>query len=154
MQRGLLSEKMDHMAIMKKSWGLIPKILNGTKTAESRWYKNRIAPWDKIKSGDNLYFKNSGEPVTVKTRVVKVIQYPISNNKEALEIMKKHAQQDLGLKGIPDEVMGYIRNKSYAIFVFFDSAERIKPFEINKAGFGAMAAWITIDNINKIKKHD
>ena len=139
---------------MKKSWGLIPKILNGTKTAESRWYKNRIAPWDKIKSGDNLYFKNSGEPVTVKTRVVKVIQYPISNNKEALEIMKKHAQQDLGLKGIPDEVMGYIRNKSYAIFVFFDSAERIKPFEINKAGFGAMAAWITIDNINKIKKHD
>ncbi len=154
MQRGLLSEKMDHMAIMKKSWGLIPKILNGTKTAESRWYKNRIAPWDKIKSGDNLYFKNSGEPVTVKTRAVKVIQYPISNNKEALEIMKKHAQQDLGLKGIPDEVMGYIRNKSYAIFVFFDSAERIKPFEINKAGFGAMAAWITIDNINKIKKHD
>ena len=154
MQKGLLPEKIDHVAIMKKSWGLIPKILNRTKTAESRWYKNRIAPWDKIKSGDNLYFKNSGEPVTVKTRVVKVIQYPISNNKEALEIMKKHAQQDLGLKGIPDEVMGYIRNKSYAIFVFFDSAERIKPFEINKAGFGAMAAWITIDNINKIKKHD
>ena len=145
---------MDHVAIMKKSWGLIPKILNKTKIAESRWYKNKVAPWNKIKSGDNLYFKNSGEPVIVKARVTRVVQYAISSNKEALEIINKHAEQDLGLKEIPDEILEYIKNKNYAIFVFFDSVERIKPFDINKAGFGAMAAWITINNINKIKKHD
>ena len=58
----------NHIAIMKKSWGLIPKILDGTKTCESRWYRSRVAPWDKIRPGDNLYFKNAGEPVSIKTK--------------------------------------------------------------------------------------
>lgn len=142
---------MDHVAIMKKSWGLIPKILNGTKVAESRWYKSRIAPWNRIKKGHNLYFKNSAESVIVKTRVSKVIQYQVSNNRQALEIMKKHAQQDLGFKRIPAEILKYIQNKNYAIFIYFDSVKEIKPFNVDKTGFGSMAAWITINNINKIK---
>ncbi|GAI98948.1 unnamed protein product [marine sediment metagenome] len=142
---------MDHVAIMKKSWGLIPKILNRTKVAESRWYKSRIAPWNRIKKGHNLYFKNSGESVIVKTRVNKVIQYQVSNNREALEIMKKHAEKDLGFKKIPTEVLNYIQNKNYAIFIYFDSVKEIKPFNVDKTGFGSMAAWITINNINKIK---
>jgi len=142
---------VDHVAIMKKSWGLIPKILNGTKVAESRWYKSRIIPWNRIKKGDNLYFKNSGESVIVKTRVNKVIQYQMSNNKQALEIMKKHAEKDLGIKEIPSEILNYIKDKKYAVIVFFDRVEEIKPFNIDKTGFGAMAAWISINNINKIK---
>ena len=142
---------MDHVAIMKKSWGLIPKILNGTKVAESRWYKSRITPWNRIKKGHNLYFKNSGEAITVKTKVTKAIQYEVPNNSRALKIMKKHAEKDLGFKKIPPEVLNYIRNKNYAIFIYFDSVKEIKPFNVDKTGFGAMAAWITVNNINKIK---
>ena len=32
---------MEHVAIMKKSWGLIEKILSEEKTAESHWYKTK-----------------------------------------------------------------------------------------------------------------
>lgn len=145
---------MDHLAIMKKSWGLIPKILNKEKTAESRWYKSKITPWNRIGRGHNIYFKNSGESVTVKARVTKVIQYEISSNKEALEILKKYAKKDLGIKEAPPEILDYIKDKKYAVIVFFDKIEEIKPFKIDKTGFGAMAAWITVDNINKIKKND
>jgi len=144
--------KRDHIAIMKKSWGLVPKILDGTKTCESRWYKSKTVPWDRIQPGDNLYFKDSGEPITVKARVTKVLQYEIENSNHALEIMKKHGKTDLGLETIPEEIKDYTRNKNYAIFVFFDSVEKIKPFKIDKTGFGSQAAWLTIDNINKIKK--
>ncbi len=146
--------KRDHVAIMKKSWGLIPKILDGTRIAESRWYKSKITPWDRIHPGDNLYFKNSGEPVTVKTRVSKVLQYEIKNNDHALEVMKKHAKKDLGLEAIPREIKNYILNKNYAIFVFLDSVEKVKPFTIDKTSFGTMAAWITTDDINKIKRRE
>jgi len=66
---------MDHIAIMKKSWGLLPKILSGEKTCESRWYKFKRDPWDKVKEGDTLWFKDSGEPVSVKARVRKVSQF-------------------------------------------------------------------------------
>lgn len=52
---------MHHVAIMKPSWKLIPKILSGEKTIESRWYQTRRAPWNGIAAGDVVYFKDSGE---------------------------------------------------------------------------------------------
>ncbi len=147
---GILTH-MDHVAIMKKSWGLLPRILEGAKTIESRWYKARVAPWDRIRAGDTLYFKDSGEPVTVKTRVTKVLQFVVSSNDEALEIMKKIAKKDLGFSKIPQGVLDYISGKRYGILVFFDSVEEVEPFSINKAGFGMMSAWISIPNIRNIK---
>jgi hypothetical protein len=32
------------------------------------------------------------------------------------------------------------------------AVELIKPFEINKAGLGMMAAWLKTENIDRIKK--
>ena len=51
---------MHHIVIMKKRWGLIPKIVNGEKTIESRWYKNKVVPWNKITVGDKLFLKIPG----------------------------------------------------------------------------------------------
>lgn len=143
---------MDHVAIMTKSWGLIPKIISGEKTIESRWYKTKHAPWDRIKKGDILYFKNSGEPVTAIAKVTVVNQNEISNDKEVLSLMRKYSIQDLGVNEIPTEIKDYILGKRYAIFIHFNSVKSIKPFDIDKTGFGAMSAWITVNNINKIKK--
>lgn len=66
---------MEHIAIMKKSWGLLPKILSGEKKIESRWYMAKCTPWDRIETGDIVYFKDSGSPVTIKARVIKMIQF-------------------------------------------------------------------------------
>ena len=38
------------------------------------------------------------------------------------------------------------------IFIFLDRVQKIKPFEIDKTGFGAMAAWLIVDDLEKIKK--
>jgi ASC-1-like (ASCH) protein len=143
--------KRDHIAIMKRSWGLIPKILDGTKTCESRWYKSRIVPWDRIQPGDNLYFKDSGEPVTVKAKVKKVLQFEIEDSAHALEIIEKYAMRDLGIETVSESTKNYILNKRYAILIFFDSVEEIEPFAIDKTGFGSQAAWLTVDDINKIR---
>ena len=144
--------KRDHLAIMKKSWGLVPKILDGTKIAESRWYKSKITPWNRIHPGDDIYFKDSGEPVTARAKVSKVLQYEIKDNEHALEVMKKHAKKDLGLKTIPNEITDYASDKNYAIFIFLENAHEIAPFKIDKTGYGLMSAWITVDDIDKIKK--
>ena len=60
---------------MKKSWGLIGKIISGEKKIESRWYKSKRSPWGKIEKGDTVYFKDSGEPVSIKAKVKKVISF-------------------------------------------------------------------------------
>lgn len=144
---------MIHVAIMKKQWGLIPKILKGTKIVESRWYKTRRTPWNKVKKGDILYFKDSGHPVTVRSKVIDVKQYEIRNNYHALEIMQGYALADLGTSKIPQDVLNYITNKKYAIFVWFDFVEEITPFQIDKTGFGMQSAWLVVKNINKIQKN-
>lgn len=136
---------------MKKSWGLIPKIVSGGKTCEARWYKTKRAPWEVAHKGDHIYFKNGSEPVTVMAIVSKVYQYEVKGNTHALEIMKKHVLPDLGTNKISEDILKYISNKNYAMFLYFYNVKKIKPFEIDKSGFGSMAAWITIDDVNNIR---
>ena len=140
-----------HVAIMKKEWGLIPKILSGKKKAESRWYKTRRTPWNRIKTGDIVYFKDTGDPVTVKAEVSKVIQYQVKDNQHALKIMQKHARDDLGLDKVPGEISDYVRDKKYAIFIFLKNSQEIKPFRIDKTGYGLQAAWLTVEDIADLK---
>ena len=43
------------------------------------------------------------------------------------------------------------KNKKYCLLVFLSHPKQIEPFEIDKSGFGAMAAWLTVDNFDKVK---
>ncbi len=142
---------MEHIAIMKKSWKLIDKILSGEKTLETRWYKNKYPPWNLIKQGETVYFKDSGEPVTVRAKVLKILQFESLNDEQRLEILKKYIKEDTGAEEIPSEIKDYINNKNYCILIFLDNVEKIKPFFIDKEGFGIMSSWICIDNVEKIK---
>ena len=139
---------MEHIAIMRKSWGLTQKILSGEKTLEERWYKTKRVPWDMAKPGDNIYFKDSGQAVSIKAKIIKVLQFENLTPEKSEEIVKKYANADLGGKEITPEIKEYVSNKNYCIIVFFDNVEKIKPFEIDKTGFGAMSAWICVDDIN------
>jgi len=143
---------MEHLAIMKKSWRLTEKILSGQKKIESRWYKARFSPWDKIKSGETVYFKDSGEPVTIKAEVDKVIQLSDLTPDKVKEILYKYSQAiGLGLDSIP-ECYERFKEKKYCVLVFLKNPQNINPFDIDKSGFGIMSAWITVDNINRIKR--
>jgi len=143
---------MDHIAIMKKSWGLTAKVLTGEKIIEERWYKTKRAPFNIAKPGDTIYFKDSGEPVSIKAKITKVLQFENLTPEKSEEIARKYSKADLGQEEIPKEIKSYVSGKKYCIIVFFNNVEKIKPFEINKSGFGAMSAWLCVDNINKIKK--
>lgn len=123
---------MDHVAIMKKSLGFLPKIISGEKTIESRFYNSKRAPWGRVQSGDRIFFKNSGESVTVVAEVSKVL-YENPDKYISLICLEK----------LPE--------KKYPILIFLKDVKLIKPFNVSKKGFGAMTAWITVDNIDKIK---
>ena len=137
---------------MKKSWGLTEKILTGKKIVESRWYKAKYVPWNRINFNDTIYFKDSGEPVAVKARVIRVLQFDNLNPQKTEQILAKYGEADLGISHMMPEIREYVSGKNYCILVFFNNVEKIKPFDIDKTGFGVMSAWITIDNINKLKK--
>ena len=143
---------MEHLAIMRKSWGLTDKILNGQKKIESRWYSLKYKPWDCIKEGETIYFKDSGDPVRIKAEVSKVMQFADLTPKKVKEILNDYGKDD----GIEKEkIPGFFerfKDKKYCMLIFLKNPQEIKPFDVDKDGLGTMSAWITIDNISRIKK--
>ena len=138
---------MDHVAIMKKSWNLLDKILSGEKKIESRWYKTRRSPWNRINIGDNIYFKNSGEPVNISSKVKKVVQVSDLTYPKIDNILMKYGKDICIDKTWKDKLKG----KKYCILIFLYNVNNTEPFEISKKGFGSMASWITIDNIERLR---
>lgn len=142
---------MDHVAIMKKSWGLTEKILRGVKTIESRWYATRHRPWDRMHAGDIVYFKNTGEPVQVRTEVERVMQFADLTPHRVKEILTAHGER-IGIE--KDNIAKFYERcegKKYCILVFLKNIMAVKPFEIDKTGFGAMSAWLTVKSVASIK---
>jgi hypothetical protein len=140
---------MEHLAILDKKRKLLAKILAGEKTIESRWYMSRRVPWGRIRPGEQVYFKESGEPVSAKARVKEVLQFELDPQKE-LELIKRYGKQI----GMDEERLRHFVPKGarYCILVFLEDVRQIPPFDIDKTGFGLMAAWITTASIARLRK--
>ena len=143
---------MDHVAIMKKSWGLLPKILKGEKSIESRWYQTKRAPWNKIQPDETVYFKNSGEPVTIKATVGQVFQFEHLNPAKVSQILDRYSAADgIDLED-EEKFKNLFSNKNYCLLIFLKKVQKVLPFEIDKIGFGMMSAWLSVTNIDQIRK--
>jgi len=104
-----------------------------------------------IKSGEIIYFKDSGDPVTVKAEVDKVIQFSNLTPEKVKGILNKYGKANgLGIDKIP-EFFKMFKDKKYCMLIFLKNPQEIEPFEIDKSGFGVMSAWISITDVNKIK---
>ena len=142
---------MYHVAIMKKSRGLTQKILTGQKKIESRWYKLNYSHWGKIKKGEVVYFKDSGSPVSIKVDVEKIISFSNLKPEKVKQILDEYGNDDGIEKGKIPDFFELFKDKKYCLLIFLKNPEKIKPFEIDKTGFGMMSAWLTVDNIDKMR---
>ncbi|MFA6250285.1 MAG: ASCH domain-containing protein [Candidatus Shapirobacteria bacterium] len=142
---------MDHVAIMNRQAGLIDHILSGQKTIETRWYQNRITPYGRIAMGDIIYFKNSGGLIRAKALVSQVSQYAQLTIDKCQQIIDQY-----GAPGLIDiqnsRAASWAAGKNYAILIWLKDPVAIIPFNIDKRGFGSSAAWLTLPNIDTIKK--
>lgn len=139
---------VEHIAIMKKSWKLTQKILTGEKKIESRWYKSKRAPWDKIKEGEVIYFKDSGEPVAIRAEVEKVLHFADLTPEKVKYILEKY-EKEIRIENITESFERY-KNKRYCLLIFLKNPQKVEPFHISKKGFGMMSAWICVDNVDSI----
>lgn len=138
---------MDHVAIMTPSWKMIPKILAGEKSIESRWYQTRRAPWGKVKEGDRIFFKDSGKMVTAVASVSRVWEFEIESMKEAQDIVEKYGKK-ICLANRDVKTWGKVPR--YCVLMELEKPESIQPFAVDKRGFGAGVAWMSVENIEQI----
>ena len=136
---------VDHLAILKKHW--LEKILAGEKTIESRWYKQKRTPYQKISKGDHVYLKETGKPVTAQATVQEALFFDTLTEEKIREILTKYGKKiGIGLDSVPR-----LLDRKYCILIMLKDIQQIQPFAINKQGYGVQAAWITVDNIQQIK---
>lgn len=141
---------MDHVAILDKKRKLLAKIISSEKTIESRWYKAKVTPWDRIKKGETIYFKESGDPVSVKATVSEVLQFYLPRV-DVRELVEKYAKAICFTTTDMGKLVDWCSARKYCILMRLADVQQIEPFDINKKGFGMMAAWITVEEISKIK---
>lgn len=144
---------MHHLAIMRKDWKLIEKIVSGEKTIESRWYKAKVAPWNRIAAGDIVWFKDSGMPVSAKAEVESVLQFENYSEEQLRELLGKyHGPGKICFTTSLDEVFSWAKKRKYCILMFLKNPMKVKPFEIDKTGYGTACAWICVDDISRLKR--
>lgn len=116
---------MQHIAIM--NWNYLNLIESWKTNIETREYKTKKSPWEKISKWDIIFFKQTWKKVSSKAQVKNVEQSQTNNN----------------------------WNKNYFIKIILENIqilEKSQQFDIDKSWFWKMAAWIVIDNVDKIKK--
>ena len=138
---------MEHLAILSKKRKLLVKILSGDKTIESRWYKFKRTPYKNIKDGEIIYFKESGEKVAVSAVVEKALFFDDLNKDKIKNILGKYGKEI----GVENSHVKDLINKKYCTLIFLKDVKEITPFNINKKGYGLMSAWISVDDINRLK---
>lgn len=149
---------MDHVAILRKANiskgdNLLKDILEGTKTIESRWYVNKISPWNQIAEDDMVFFKESGCAVTAKAKVAKIIQIDKLDSQITQDIINKYGNR-ISPNTTLEEWSAWGEkhtDKRYCILVFLTEVEKVTPFNINKSGYGISSAWLAVDDIDKVK---
>jgi len=125
----------------------LPKIISGEKIIESRWYQTKRTPWHNIKKDDVIYFKDAGEKITVKARVKNVLFFDDLNKEKVLKILQEYGT-DICMGTL--DYTPYYDKKKYCILIFLEDVQEIKPFHIDKTGFGNACAWMTIKDVKEI----
>lgn len=148
-----LGGNMEHLAIMDKD--TINKILNGTKTIESRFSKNKISPYHKVKVGDIVYLKEGGKEIIACFIVDKVIYFDNLNKDKVLEIKAKYGKEI----NADDSYFKIKESSSYGTLMYVKDPKRIEPITVYKKGRqGFISVGSIKDDIpntkNNINKND
>ena len=130
-----------HVAIFSEPF--LGYVLAGTKTVDSRFSKNRVAPYDHVASGDIILIKQAGGPVTAVCSAERVWFYEIDK-----DIFKEIRDQFGKLICASEEFWRSRRERSYGTLILLKDVRPVEPFLIEKKD---RRGWVTLKR-NKIDK--
>lgn len=121
-----------HLGVFAEPW--LSYILDGRKTIESRFSKNKIVPYKQITNDDYVVVKKSGGDVVAYFRVKEVLFFDL--NEVPIENIKNKYSKQLC---VDDNFWISKSNSNYATLIVIDKVVKLKPFHITKKG---MQTWI------------
>lgn len=114
-----------HIAIMRERF--YRAIIDGTKTVESRFSRNRCAPYQTVTEGDVIMFKKTCEPITALSKVESVWYFDLRET--PLEsIVESYADQIAA----DDEFWDQKSHCAYASLMLLTDTIEISPIKCHK----------------------
>lgn len=127
---------MKHIAILRQPF--FDLVLSGQKTIESRFSMKKVAPFDKIKVGDEILLKQTGKPVTAKA-VAKDVKF-FELNPDLVEEIRIKYGKEIGTDKFKD--WQSTLNKKYCTLIWLDKVQKIRPQQMPKSNG---AGWLIIN---------
>ena len=81
-----------------------------------------------------------------------MFQFSDLTPRKVKQILDRYGKADGIEKKDSGKFFKLFKDKNYCLLVFLKNPRIIKSFNIDKSGFGMMSAWITVRDINEIKK--
>lgn len=124
-----------HLGIFTEPY--LTYMLNGKKTIESRFSKNKILPYNKISKEDIVIVKKSSGNIMAYFTIKEILFFDL--NKVSIDEIKSKYSKQLCV----DENFWIIKKDSnYATLIFIDKVIELNPFHIDKRG---MQTWIKLN---------
>ena len=141
---------MDHVVYLDAKAGELDNLLSGKKTMIIRGATGRKLPYGKVNTGDKLYLINNNAEGTIKAMAVvsSVFNSEKMNREESVDLITKN-QNKLLLNSIQFKRWA---GKRYVVLIEVDTIDEVKPFTIDKSGYGNMDDWLPVGSIEKVKK--
>jgi len=134
-----------HLAIFSPN--VINAIISGKKTIDSRFSKNRIAPFLQVEAGDIVYVKAPGEEINAQFRVKKVLYFEAFDYTDFDQIVANYWHK-IGWGDEKDETRFKKEKKegsSYATLIWMVEIEQfiVPPVKIRKSD---NRAWVVLND--------
>jgi ASC-1-like (ASCH) protein len=124
-----------HLVILKKPY--LVAILDGRKTAESRFYQTKQKWLSLVNAGDKLFLKASSGPISATAVVSSVKIYENLNEDKITELKNQFNHQILGEEQYWQEKL----NSRFGILCRLKDVQPIPPKFIKKADW---RAWVVL----------
>lgn len=124
-----------HLGIFSEPY--LTYMLDGKKTIESRFSKNKILPYNKISKDDIVIVKRSSGDVLAYFTIKEILFFDLSIISIDEIRLKYHKQLC-----VDENFWITKKNSNYATLIFIDKIVKLKPFHINKKG---MQTWIKLN---------
>lgn len=135
LKKGKIIYFMKHIAIFRQPF--FDMVLNGKKTIESRWAQKKVAPYQKVKVGDEILLKETSKDVTATAKVTKVLFFELTPQ-IADEIKEKYGKE-IGIDKFNN--WDSYKNKKYCTLIWLNEVKTIPAMKVKKSNG---AGWLII----------
>lgn len=132
----MIKSKKMHLGIFTEPY--LSYMLNGIKTIESRFSKNKIVPYNRISKDDIVLVKKSGGDILAYFTIKDVLFFDLEN--EEIATIRSKYEKDLCVNA---EFWSIKENSRYATLIFIEKIVMLEAFHINKKG---MQTWMILKN--------